>query len=49
MAYLNTIAGSLANETEPIAPCGANCSVCSRYLARKHDVRRKGVKMAYCA
>ena len=40
---------ALSDDTELIAPCGMNCSVCSRYLARKHDVRRKGVRMAYCA
>jgi hypothetical protein len=34
---------------ELVAPCGMNCAVCSRYLARTHDVRRKGVRMAYCA
>jgi hypothetical protein len=38
-----------SDDTELVAPCGMNCSVCSRYLARKHDVRRKGVRMAYCA
>jgi Protein of unknown function (DUF3795) len=43
------MADSPTNGTELIAPCGMNCSVCSRYLARRHDVRNKGVKMAYCA
>jgi hypothetical protein len=43
------MADSLTNGTELIAPCGMNCSVCSRYLARRHDVGNKGVKMAYCA
>jgi uncharacterized protein DUF3795 len=42
-------ARTLYNTTELIAPCGMNCSVCSRYLARKYDVRSKGVKMSYCA
>jgi len=42
-------ARTLSNTTELIAPCGMNCSVCSRYLARKYDVRSKGVKMSYCA
>jgi Protein of unknown function (DUF3795) len=36
-------------KAELIAPCGMNCFVCSRYLARKHDVKRKGVRMSYCA
>jgi hypothetical protein len=40
---------ALSDDAELIAPCGMNCAVCSRYLARKHDVRRKGVRMAYCA
>lgn len=33
---------------ELIAPCGMNCAVCSGYLALKHDVKSKGVKMPYC-
>ncbi|MGD8505224.1 MAG: DUF3795 domain-containing protein [Candidatus Bathyarchaeota archaeon] len=33
---------------ELIAPCGMVCSVCSGYLALKHDVKEKGVRMAYC-
>jgi len=33
---------------ELIAPCGMDCNVCSGYLALKHEVREKGVKMAYC-
>jgi hypothetical protein len=36
-------------KAELIAPCGMNCLVCSSYLARKHDVKRKGVRMSYCA
>jgi len=31
-----------------IAPCGMDCAVCSGYLALKHDVKEKGVRMAYC-
>jgi hypothetical protein len=31
-----------------IAPCGMNCAICSRYLAFKHDVRCKGISIAYC-
>jgi hypothetical protein len=33
---------------ELIAPCGVDCSVCSGYLAFRHDVRAKGMRMAYC-
>ncbi len=35
--------------TELIAPCGMNCGICSGYLARKNEVRSKGIKMSYCA
>ena len=38
-----------SDDMELIAPCGMNCSVCSRYLARKYDVNRKGVSIPYCA
>jgi hypothetical protein len=31
-----------------IAPCGMNCSICSRYLALRNDIRSKGIRMAYC-
>ncbi len=43
-----TMPDAHSDDTELIAPRGMNCSVCSRYLARKHDVRRKGVSIAYC-
>ncbi len=43
-----TMFDALSDGTELIAPCGMNCSICSRYLARKHDIRRKGVSMSYC-
>jgi hypothetical protein len=33
---------------ELIAPCGMDCAVCSSYLALKHDVKAKGVRMPYC-
>jgi hypothetical protein len=33
---------------ELIAPCGMNCAVCSGYLALKHDVKSKGIRMPYC-
>ena len=36
-------------EEKLIAPCGMNCGICSGYLALKHGVRSKGVKMSYCA
>ena len=34
---------------ELVAPCGMNCGICSAYLARKYDVRARGVKLPYCA
>ena len=34
---------------ELIAPCGMNCGICSGYLALKHDVKSKGIRMPYCA
>jgi len=36
-------------DKELIAPCGANCAVCGRYLALRYDVNRKGMRMSYCA
>jgi len=33
---------------ELIAPCGMNCGICSGYLAFKHDVKSKGIRMPYC-
>ena len=33
---------------ELIAPCGMNCGICSGYLAYKHDVKSKGIRMPYC-
>ena len=35
-------------ETGLVAPCGMNCAVCSGYLALKHNVKSKGVRMPYC-
>ncbi len=35
-------------EEELIAPCGMNCNLCSGYLALKHDVKSKGIRMPYC-
>ncbi len=35
-------------DTELIAPCGMNCGICSEYLAFKHDVKSKGIRMPYC-
>jgi hypothetical protein len=35
-------------DQELSAPCGMNCAICSGYLALKHDVKNKGVKMPYC-
>ena len=31
-----------------VAPCGMNCNICSVYLAYKHKVKEKGLKLAYC-
>jgi len=36
------------NNEELIAPCGMNCGICSGYLAFKHDVKSKGIRMPYC-
>jgi hypothetical protein len=36
-------------DIELIAPCGMNCGICSGYLAKKYDIRSKGVRMTYCA
>lgn len=33
---------------ELVAPCGMNCNVCVAYLASTHEVRSKGIRMAYC-
>ena len=33
---------------ELVAPCGMNCNVCAAYLAVKHDVRSKSIRMMYC-
>lgn len=33
---------------ELVAPCGMNCGVCSGYLALKHDIMSKGIRMPYC-
>lgn len=38
----------LPDDLESIAPCGMNCSVCSRYLAHRYDVQSIGVKIPYC-
>lgn len=34
---------------ELIAPCGMNCALCSGYLAFNHDIKKKGIRMPYCA
>ncbi len=36
-------------DKELIAPCGMYCGVCSSFLARKNDVKSKGVRAPYCA
>jgi len=33
---------------ELIAPCGMNCGICSGYLAFKHSLKSKGIRMPYC-
>jgi DNA topoisomerase IB len=33
---------------ELVAPCGMNCAICSQYLALKHDVKSKGIRIPYC-
>jgi hypothetical protein len=33
---------------ELIAPCGMNCGICSGFLARKYDVKSRGIRMPYC-
>ena len=43
-----TIEETKTLKKELVAPCGMNCAVCSGYLALKHDVKSKGVKMPYC-
>ena len=35
-------------EANLIAPCGMNCGICSAYLAYKHEVKEKGLMLAYC-
>jgi len=32
-----------------IAPCGMNCALCAGYLARQHDLKKKGILKTYCA
>jgi hypothetical protein len=39
---------NLSNSKELVAPCGMNCAICSGYLALKHEVKTKGVRMPYC-
>jgi len=36
------------NDKELIAPCGMNCAICSGYLALKHDLKKRGIRMPYC-
>ncbi len=33
---------------ELVAPCGMDCNVCSGYLALRHDVKNKGIRMSTC-
>ncbi len=36
-------------EEKLIAPCGMNCAICSGYLAAKHDVKNRGIRLSYCS
>ena len=38
----------METSSQLIAPCGMNCIICSGYLAFKHDVKSKGIRMSYC-
>jgi hypothetical protein len=38
----------MENSKELIAPCGMNCALCSGYLAKKNNIKEKGIKMPYC-
>jgi hypothetical protein len=38
----------MENNEELIAPCGMNCALCSSYLAKKNNIKEKGIKMPYC-
>ncbi len=31
-----------------IAPCGMNCSICTRYLALRNSTKSEGVEIPYC-
>ena len=31
-----------------VAPCGMNCAICSGYLAVKHDLKAKGIRLTHC-
>lgn len=33
---------------ELIAPCGMNYAICSQYLALKHNVKSRGIRIPYC-
>lgn len=39
---------NFSNKKELIAPCGMNCAICSGYLALRHDVKSRGIRMSYC-
>jgi len=38
----------MENIEKLIAPCGMNCALCASYLAKKNNVREKGIKMPFC-
>ena len=35
-------------EPELVAPCGMNCGVCASYLALRHDLKSRGLRLPYC-
>ena len=35
-------------KAELIAPCGMNCGICVRYLAKKNDLNKQGFNRTYC-
>jgi len=39
---------NFSNSKELVAPCGMNCAICSGYLALKHEMKTKGIRMPYC-
>lgn len=40
---------NIKENADLIAPCGMNCSLCSGYQALKHNMKKKGIGLSYCA